>query len=185
MSYCGDTLIYLLASYMLWSRVGCLACRWWYPRSLSLLAIDIYTYIHHILYFFSSTSDFTMIIRFPTTDFTEHTACKCKARKLSRHKISQDIKRFKVQIKTTLSFPSRSLFLLHLTPTSTHQQQLQKQLPFSELFGKREKHWRRKRRILQWYRPYLSRLKQQSSLREQIAFIFILFFILFLIFWLL
>ena len=73
---------------------------------------------------------------------------------LSFCRISQDIRGFKVQLKTITS-PD---------PTSpdTHQQQLLKQLPFSELFGKRgKKKW--KWRILAMISPYISRLKQQSN----------------------
>jgi len=79
--------------------------------------------------------------------------------------ILQEIKGFKVQIKTIPFFQSRSLFLFTLAVATK-----------TTLFSKREKsgkHWRRrrKRRNLAMKSPLHSRLKKQSSLREQLQFI--------------
>ena len=120
-----------------------------------------------------------MITRFLTTDFQSTLPAFPKPWNcLSFCKISQHIKGLKVQIKTIPSifttiyfFPKHIRFTISTSP-DTHQQQLQKQFRFRNFSGNgknRGKHWRRrKRRILQWYRAYLSRLKQQSSLREQL-----------------
>ena len=105
--------------------------------------------IHVLLCFISSTSRSTsgvtiMITQFPTTDFTEHTACLFQAMKLSV--ILQDQSTHKRTESTdknnTFYFFSKQIRCdqIHYFYFARHQPEAAtKTIPVSELFGKREK----------------------------------------------